>query len=77
MPPREVQKRIVSEFLSRCNDYADEQLARYQGELQQVSGLEALTLSDKIGHWMAYRAFNEYTLEELADGTLDDWFAED
>ena len=32
-------------------------------------------MQDKIGHWTAYRAFNEHALDELARGELDDWFA--
>ena len=37
-------------------------------------GLLERSYKDKIGHWSSYRAFNEHTLTELADGTLDDWF---
>ncbi len=35
----------------------------------------ALTIQDKIGHWTAYRAFNEHALGEIDRGELDDWFA--
>ena len=39
-----------------------------------ASGMTALGIQDKIGHWTAYRAFNEHTLSELATARLDDWF---
>lgn len=74
MPSTAEKKRIVSDFLQRCNAYADEQLARYRDQLDQVSGTEGLALQDKIGNWTAYRTFNEYTLGELAADTLDHWF---
>ncbi|NNF61717.1 MAG: hypothetical protein HKN06_10385 [Gammaproteobacteria bacterium] len=76
MPSTTEKKRIVSDFLRRCNAYADAQLERYGDELKQAGGRDELALQDKIGHWTAYRAFNEHTLEELAADTLDDWFSE-
>jgi hypothetical protein len=42
--------------------------------LAAAAGSDRLTLQDKVGHWTAYRTFNEYTLRELAADTLDDWF---
>jgi hypothetical protein len=36
--------------------------------------MTALGIQDKIGHWTAYRTFNEHTLGELATPRLDDWF---
>ena len=44
-------------------------------QLAAASASEALAVQDKIGHWTAYRAFNEHALAELARGELDDWFA--
>jgi hypothetical protein len=69
------KKAVVADFLAKCNRYADGQLAKYRVELAAASGSEALALQDKIGHWTAYRAFNEHALAELARGELDDWFA--
>ena len=69
------KKAVVAAFLTRCNRYADGQLDKYRAELAALKGREALAVQDKIGHWTAYRAFNEHALEELARGELDDWFA--
>lgn len=74
MPPPEVQKRIVNDFLVRCNVYATERVAHYQSQLQAAAPADAVAICDKLSHWAAYRAFNDYTLREIADGTLDEWF---
>lgn len=74
MPSTPEKKRIVSDFLRRCNAYADKELERYGSQLDEVTGMDKLLLQDKIGHWTAYRAFNQHTLAELAATTLDDWF---
>ena len=70
-----VKKAVVADFLTRCNRYADGQLAKDRAELAAASGGEALAVQDKIGHWTAYRAFNEHALAEISRGELDDWFA--
>ena len=70
------KKRLVADFLTRCNRYADGKLAEYRAALDEASGRRALELQDKIGHWTAYRTFNEHTIEELASARLDEWFAE-
>jgi hypothetical protein len=69
------KKAVVADFLARCNRYADGQLERYRADLAAAAEREALAVQDKIGHWTAYRAFNQHALEELARGELDDWFA--
>jgi hypothetical protein len=69
------KKAVVADFLVKCNHYADAQLARYRAELAGSTGAAALTLQDKIGHWTAYRTFNEHALAELATSELDEWFA--
>jgi len=71
----QAKKAVVADFLTRCNRYADGQLDKYRTELATLSGREALAVQDKIGHWTAYRAFNEHALAELERGELDDWFA--
>ncbi len=70
------KKAVVVRFLRQCNEYAGNELARYRTELNQAEGRQALALQDRIGHWTAYMAFNEYTLEELDGDTLDSWFDE-
>jgi len=72
----EHKKACVAAFLGRCNEYADAKLAGYRERMAGATGWQALELQDRIGHWTAYRAFNEYTIEELASGELDEWFAE-
>ena len=76
MPSTEEKKRIVAGFLARCNTYAAERLARYRNQLDEASPMDALAIQDKIGHWTAYRSFNEYTIGELQGQELDDWFDE-
>lgn len=68
------KKATVADFLHRCNRYAEGQLAKYRSELGTADATAALALQDKIGHWTAYRAFNEHALAEIARGELDDWF---
>jgi hypothetical protein len=68
------KKAVVADFLARCNRYADVQLEKYRAQLAGASHGEALAVQDKIGHWTAYRSFNEHALGELARGDLDDWF---
>lgn len=75
MPSLDDDKRIISDFLRRCNGYADERIAHYSGQLEGSAAAAALALQDKIGHWCAYRAFNEHALDELARGELDDWLS--
>ena len=69
------KKAVVSDYLHRCNRYAEGQLAKYRQDLATADAAVALTIQDKIGHWTAYRAFNEHALGEIARGELDDWFA--
>jgi hypothetical protein len=70
------KKTLIVAFLGRCNRYADDKLDEYRRRLAEASGFDALTLQDKIGHWTAYRAFNEFTIGELRTDALDHWFAE-
>jgi hypothetical protein len=69
------KKAVVTDFLQRCNRYAEGQLAKYRQDLGTADADTALTIQDKIGHWTAYRAFNEHALAEIDRGELDDWFA--
>jgi hypothetical protein len=67
------KKAAVVQFIAKCNDYADGKLAEYRRQLADASGRDALAIQDKIGHWTAYRTFNEHTLGELATRKLDAW----
>jgi hypothetical protein len=69
------KKAVVADFLTRCNGYAEGQLAKYRQELGTADAAAALAIQDKICHWTAYRAFNEHALGEIGRGELDDWFA--
>ena len=70
------KKQIVTEFLKRCNTYSDDMLTRYRTELVDASGMEHLEIQDKILHWTAYKAFNEYAIGELQTPELDAWFSD-
>jgi hypothetical protein len=70
------KKALVADFLARCNRYADDKLAEYRTALDGASGPRVLELQDKIGHWTAYRVFNEHAITELRTAALDEWFAE-
>lgn len=68
------KKGLVGDFIARCNHYADGKIAGYRRELEHASGDRIRDLEDKIRQWSDYRAFNEYTIEELKAATLDHWF---
>jgi len=74
----EDRKRIVIDFLQRCNDYADARLREYNTRMSADIGTadsdEVMQLADKINHWSAYRAFNDVAIEEIRQGELNDWF---
>ena len=68
------KKKIISDFIRQCNDYADGQIRKYQARLEQADAMEALDVEAKIYHWKVYRAFNVYSIEELKTDELDSWF---
>ena len=68
------KKKIISEFIGQCNDYADGQIRKYQARLEQAGAMDALETEAKIYNWKVYKAFNAYTIEELKTGELDSWF---
>ena len=68
------KKAVVADFLARCNAYADAQLRKYREQLAAAPADDALAVQDKIGHWTAYRAFNEHALAELEREARDDGF---
>jgi hypothetical protein len=67
------KKSVVVKFIAKCNAYADGKLVEYRRQLDAAESGDALAIQDKIGHWTAYRAFNEHTLGELATRKLDAW----
>ena len=77
MATADEKKRIVEEFLNRCNDYSRDMLVKYRKSLNTADAEEELALQDKITHWVAYLAFNEHAIMELKGTELDDWFSDD
>jgi len=67
------KKRVISDFLRKCNTYADDKLVDYRLRAASATGMESLGLQDKINHWTAYKAFNEYAITELQSDVLDHW----
>ena len=41
------KKKIISDFIRQCNDYADGQIRKYQARLDSVEDMEALDTRDK------------------------------
>ena len=68
------KKEIIIEFLGKCNAYSDSMVRKYQDESRDKNAENTLLVQDKIVHWLAYKAFNEYAIEELKTDQLDDWF---
>ena len=68
------KKKIISDFIRQCNDYADGQVRKYQARLAQAGAMDALEIETKIYNWKVYKAFNIYTIEELETDELDRWF---
>ena len=68
------KKQLVARFLTRCNEYADAKIDEYHARARTQDAEEALALADKIGHWSAYKAFNQHAIAELETAALDDWF---
>ncbi len=60
------EQTIVTEFLKRCNTYAKASIDRKKerGEHEDVT------------RWESYVEFNQHAIDEIADGTLDRWFAQ-
>lgn len=70
------RKKIVIDFLEKCNRYALEKLDGYRRQQSVKPSMPSLDLDAKITRWSAYYAFNEFALEELRSTELDDWFDE-
>ena len=70
------KKKIISDFIRQCNDYADGQVRKYQDRLAQAGAMDVLEIETNIYNWKVYKAFNTYTIEELKTDELDSWFGE-
>ena len=59
------KKSVVVEFLKKCVDYSDASILRKRerGDL------------DEIPRWQAYRDFTAFSITEVKQGNLDEWFA--
>ena len=68
------KKKMISNFISQCNSYADGQIRKYQARLEQADAMSALEIETKIYNWKVYKSFNDYTIEELKTDELDHWF---
>ena len=66
------KKTIVTDFLNKCNRYADGMLQKYRDAL--VSEPDSEEIQRKILKWQAYREYNEHAIRELQTSELDDWF---
>ena len=58
------RKEVVLEYLKRCNTYAEDSITRKteRGEEEQIES------------WKSYIQFNDHAIEEIKNGTLDNWF---
>lgn len=60
------EQLIVTEFLERCNTYAKASIERKKERGEH----------EDIAKWESYVEFNQHAIDEIADGTLDRWFAQ-
>lgn len=75
LPAAEVlayRRRVVMDFLERCNQYADDKLVQYRTRLPMERDVAELAL--KMLQWSSYRAFNAHAIGEIERGELDHWF---
>lgn len=58
------EQSIITSFLERCNTYAKASIERKKerGELEEIP------------RWESYVEFNQHAIDEIAEGTLDQWF---
>ena len=66
-------KRDISRFLELCVIYSDDSLARKQSRLSEIDEKAQADPAAEIAKWKAFREFCDYTIEELAQGKLDEW----
>jgi len=68
------KKKIISEFLKKCNAYSDQMVEKYESRLESTVESEHKGVTQKIHDWQMYKEFNLYTVTELEGEILDEWF---
>lgn len=68
------KKRIICDFLQRCNAYSDQMLADYKQQMTETDSHQVLELMEKLKQWQTYKVFNEHAISELNSDRLDAWF---
>jgi flavin reductase (DIM6/NTAB) family NADH-FMN oxidoreductase RutF len=60
-----MSKKAIIDFLQKCVVYSDESILRKieRGDSEEI-----------IQQWQTYRDFTNYSIDELNQGKLDDWF---
>jgi len=71
----EDKKKIIVEFLEKCNGYSDQMFDKYERQLLEA-GADKQAVNNKIADWRVYKEFNAYAINELKGEQLDDWFDE-
>lgn len=69
----EVKAAVVYEFLERVQIYSEKMIEEKWSGLKKKKGRD-LEMMQKLAQWIQYHHFNQVALEEIKDGTLDDWF---
>jgi len=67
------RKKDISRFLELCVIYSDDSLARKQRRLDELDAEGRTDLAAEMTKWRTFREFCDYTIEELAEGKLDEW----
>lgn len=70
----EDKKKVIADFLIKCNAYSDQMVSKYEARKADCSEAELAALEQKVHDWGSYKAFNAYTIDELAGEVLDEWF---
>lgn len=71
--PPAVRVAIVHSFFTEIQKYTEEMLQQKWEATIKVKGRDP-ELLQKLSNWLIYHRFNQLTLKEIEDGTLDDWF---
>ncbi len=69
----DVGAAIVHQWLVRVQAYSEQTIQSKREELQAKEGRDEETTT-KLNEWLSYHRFNAYTLKEIEEGGLDEWF---
>lgn len=69
----EVMAVVVYAFLQKVQAYSEKTIDAKWNDLKKKRGKDPERL-EKLWNWVQYHRFNRIALEEIKDGTLDDWF---